>query len=351
MQVLNWSGKCSGMMRVYKCKDFFDKKRAYEFLVSEAYNGDKHKIEQHLKQKPFDASTACPFEVKVYKSYVEKKNGPANNVATVSKKSNWNHSTSCTSKGQVNQRQLLAMPSLRQDIAKHGAKASLKVMKQATQVAGIGTNAVNSTALWRAQRRMRDRDLTYYDEKFAALPGYVQKLREANPGSTIIIECDKDDKYQRLFVSLKPIADAIRLCGRGICSSDMGHGMHPKMHSVEASSVFKFGSGKEVPLWSAHFAGPPPCHENTDKWVWCATLIQKAGADLYCEGITHISDRCKGIAHFDEKFPGMKKIHCAGHLLENIQKVSAQLICLSIQSLSALIDLFPTVNCAEVEVS
>lgn len=164
MQVLNWREKNSGMMRVYKCTDFFDKKRAYELLVREAYNDDKHKIEQHLKLKPFDASTACPFEVKVYKSYdgkQRKKDGPANNVATVSKKSNWNHSTSCTSKGQVTQRQLLAMPSLRQDIAKHGAKAPMKVMKQATEAVGIGMNAVNTSKLWRAQRRMRDRDLAY----------------------------------------------------------------------------------------------------------------------------------------------------------------------------------------------
>ena len=68
-------------------------------------------------------------------------------------------------------------------------------------------------------------------------------------------------------------------------------------------------------------AGDHPCGETIEKWEWCATQVIKAGAsDLYKEGVTHITDRCKGIPYFDVKFEGMSKMHCGHHLLANVQK-------------------------------
>lgn len=296
----------------------------YDTQVLDRLGGDKVKAQEYMKKHPFDGVGACPFEAKAQRPGSKHKaavdgSPPRQRPVNVSAASVWVHSTACSSVGKVCATALLKNPAFVREINKHGRKTTAKVMAATAQELGLGGGAsVRQASLYKAQATMRKTHNVLHQQKFDALPAYLAKVRAANPGSVIDLTMDAQGRFSRMFIMLKPVVDAVCLAARPVSGSDMGHLKHPMMIGVCASGYFKFGSGKEITLWLAFFSSDPPCEENTEKWEYCADMIIAGGAaDLYNTDHTHITDRMKGINHFDMKFPGMNKAICSGHLLEN----------------------------------
>ena len=152
-----------------------------------------------------------------------------------------------------------------------------------------------------------------------ALPALLAQIREANPGSIVHIQVDKDGAFERAFLMLNACVEAALHIGRNVGGSDFGHLQHSLFDGCEGSGCFKTGSGHEFPVWLMYSTGG----ENEEKWAYTAQHILKhqRGAELY-DGLTEFSDRDKGKkGGFDSQFPGVIAVDCAGHILDNVRKV------------------------------
>ena len=153
-----------------------------------------------------------------------------------------------------------------------------------------------------------------------ALPGFFAEILEANPGSIVHVQVNKDGVFERAFLMLDACVKAALRIGRKIAGSDFGHLQHSLFDGCEGAGWFKTGSGYEFPVWLMYATG----NEDEDKWRYISTQILRhpQGAELYSD-LTEFSDRSKGKkAGFDAQFPGMIPLDCAGHILENVRKVA-----------------------------
>ena len=306
------------------------------------------------------------------------------NVSTAPDRS-WDHGTACEAPGKAMPAQLLGDQALVRVIAQHGGHASLKAMRSAgtygknevpdqtlyaaqvrpqhsaalpsptppARLPGLALALILARAvlagaprppvLARArarprartrartcthscscarQARWREKEAKYTVEKYEALPGYLDRLAAANPGSVIKLRKDADGRFSSVFVMLRGTVEAVSMCARAVTASDMGHTTNHHWHGCCAIAVTKFGSGFEVPIWFLMSVG----HEDGAKWAHAAEMValMDIAKDWYNSGITHFGDRCKGMDRFTDAWLNLVKLNCAGHILENAQEHGAK---------------------------
>ena len=125
-------------------------------------------------------------------------------------------------------------------------------------------------------------------------------------------------------MSMGPVADVLRKCGRNVSGTDFGHSAK-MFQGVYAIGMFQLGSGAVIPTWVACFGGEWKT-EDGHNWEWCAKQIKEAGlGDLYDNGHAHFHDRMKEAKFFEQQFTGAGRLHalnCARHILENARKAA-----------------------------
>ena len=184
------------------------------------------------------------------------------------------------------------------------------------------TRACTHSCSCARQARWREKEAKCTVEKHEALPGYLDRLAAANPGSVIKLRKDADGCFRSVFVMLRGTVEAVSMCARGVTASDMGHTTNHYWHGCCAIAVTKFGSGFEVPIWFLMSVG----HEDGAKWAHAAEMVSlmDVAKDWYDSGITHFGDRCKGMDRFTDAWLNLTKLNCAGHILENAQEHGAK---------------------------
>ena len=304
--------------RHMRCTDYQEKLAGYELAVLAKYDGDVTEQAAHLQRTPFATVAhqyrACPFVVVANRS---RKGKPIRVSALAPNgKSVLTHSEGCRSVVKVKPTTLMNDTNIKRVVLSSG-KATGRQLEAAAQAAGLVTKTV---ALYAAQRQLKMVSEFMLGMRLDALPGFFAKILEANPGSIVHVQVNKDGVFERAFLMLDACVKAALRIGRKIAGSDFGHLQHSLFDGCEGAGCFKTGSGYEFPVWLMYATG----NEDEDKWRYISTQILRhpQGAELYSD-LTEFSDRSKGKkAGFDAQFPGMIPLDCAGHILENVRKVA-----------------------------
>lgn len=218
-------------------------------------------------------------------------------MAVVSKSSVLNHSTACPiANAKVKTSLLTSDPGFRASVIAHGGKGAAKVMRTEAAKIGLGGDSVNDEILWRAQRIVRREINLSWSSQWGEMGRYFRKMN--NAGIKAAVLCDADQVFDRAFVAFPAVYAAIKVGGRGVCSTDFGHMKHDWFGGLNALGLFQLGDGSIIPLWAAIFSEQSGS-EDTNKWEWCAEQIRNAGmADVYAECV-HFRDRHAGAPFFE----------------------------------------------------
>ena len=308
--------------RHMRCTDYQEKLAGYKLAVLAKYDGDVAEQAAHLQRTPFATVAhkyrACPFVVVANRWRNDK---PIRVSALAPNgKSVLTHSEGCRSVVKVKPTTLMNDMNIKRVVLSTSGKATGRQLEAAAQAAGLVTD---TAALYAAQRQLKRVSEFMLGMRLDALPGFFAEIREANPGSIVHVQVNKDGVFERAFFMLDACVKAALRIGRKIAGSDFGHLQHSLFDGCEGAGCFKTGSGYEFPVWLMYATG----NEDEDKWRYISTQILRhpQGAELYSD-LTEFSDRSKGKkAGFDAQFPGMIPLDCAGHILENVRERTSNL--------------------------
>ena len=102
-------------------------------------------------------------------------------------------------------------------VQSHGGHAAYKNLS-----AGRG-DAAGVAVVMRAQKHIRDFDEKAYEKQFTVLPQYLANSIRKNPTSFYRLETEPDGRFKWAYLCFGFVAEALRVCGRTVCSTDFGH--------------------------------------------------------------------------------------------------------------------------------
>lgn len=161
------------------------------------------------------------------------------------------------------------------------------------------------------------------EEGYANLPQYCDKLREANPDSSIILEMapsDVDMKFKRLFIAYRATIDGFVHC-KPLLGLDGTH-LTSKYGGILLAATAMDAEGQLFP-----FAFAIVSIENDDNWEWFLGNLHALVKDnlpiiiTMIDDIIFLSDRQKGLLEgVGTWFPGSAHGYCLRHLVDNFSK-------------------------------
>lgn len=295
--------------RKIRCTHWIASKKRHDASVQEEaalrHPGDVQRQAEFARLNRFKGDGACQFVALGSLNRTTKR-------VTVSMKSNLHHSPFCpVTEMKAKRRSLLRDPIFRDKVQGMGGRATFKALGST-----LGSTA-DPDVVMAAQRRLREIENQAFDAMFREMPTVLTKLHTINPGMHLQLDVNLNTKaFVCAFVSFGQAAEALRLCGRPVCSTDFGHSKHDLFDGVAAVGVFQLGDGRLLPLWAAVFAG----RETNEAWKWCADCIVEAGIGDLFEGVTHFRDRHPGAEHFEQILGVAHPAFCTVHIIRNIRE-------------------------------
>ncbi|XP_013633062.1 PREDICTED: uncharacterized protein LOC106338690 [Brassica oleracea var. oleracea] len=172
----------------------------------------------------------------------------------------------------------------------------------------------------KARKRALEMISDEFDEQFARIKDYKEKILETNPGSTCdvvtIIRDDGVEIFDKFYVCFKALKTIWRAYCRPITGID-GCFMKSTSKGQLLAAVGRDTNNQIYPVaWGIVQV------EDTDNWKW---FIERVKYDLNLQsgqGFTLISDKQKGlIKAVDEELPHIEHRMCARHVYGNVKKL------------------------------
>jgi hypothetical protein len=261
-----------------------------------------------IDANPFDVKSCCQFlGVGIW----SKKKGYHLDL----ERSRLDHCNSCAGAGgKVKKSMLIQDDSFMTSLHAHGGRATEKVMRAEAGKMGYGGNAAPRDLFYRANSALRCKEDELWLTKWNAFWVYMQRLREVSNVYTHVVGT-AEGVFKYAFVCMYPAVEVIKVAGRPVCSTDMGHSKHDLFEGMNATGLFQDGNGTLVPIWSCIFAN---CQETNEMWEVCADEIIIAGIqDVYINAV-HFRDRHSGCDLFEARLLIHKGMYCVPHLRRNI---------------------------------
>lgn len=226
------------------------------------------------------------------------------------------HCPGCSSVPKTRQQDLTKDPEFRTLALFARGKAPLTQLAAKTQMLGRGGLQVSSRTLWRARAAVEAEHSSVYEQKFEALPMYLDSVVENNAGSFYRIETSEGNTFRAAFLTLMPVAQLLSWCMRKVSGTDFGHSANINFEGVYAMGMFQTGNGLLIPLWLAVFGGVGK-NEDGYNWQFCAECCKDAGLEDLYDGTTHFHDRSKGAPFFDSALKTLISLWCGRHIMKN----------------------------------
>lgn len=171
---------------------------------------------------------------------------------------------------------------------------------------------LNYTQVWRGIEDAREQLQGSYKDAYNQLPGFCEKMVEANPGSFVILCKAEERRFQRLFICLHASIFGFQNC-RPLLFLD-ATSLKSKYHEIFLTATALDGNDGAFPVAFAVVDT-----ENDDNWHWF--LEQLRSAISTSTSLTFVSDKEKGLkksvfAVFQDAYCG----YSIYHLMENFKK-------------------------------
>jgi MULE transposase domain/SWIM zinc finger len=172
---------------------------------------------------------------------------------------------------------------------------------------------------WRAKEKAVIAINGSHESAYNDIPKYCEDILRTNPGSTVVLERDGDNRFQRMFVSFAASGAGFAYC-RPVLGLDGTH-LKSRFKGILLSATAVDAKGSLFPLAYAVVDA-----ENDKNWAWFVeclrTVIQQhAPAYLTPGKLTFLSDRQKGLLEAVERLlPGSPHGYCLRHLYDNFHK-------------------------------
>jgi hypothetical protein len=122
----------------------------------------------------------------------------------------------------------------------HGGRATEKVMRTEAGKMGYGGNAAPRYLFYRANAALRSKEDELWLPKWNAFWVYMERLRKVSNFYTYVVG-DADGVFKYAFVGMYPAVEVIKVAGRPVCSTDMGHSKHDVFEGMNATGLFQDG--------------------------------------------------------------------------------------------------------------
>ncbi|KAK4853081.1 hypothetical protein QYF36_003476 [Acer negundo] len=175
---------------------------------------------------------------------------------------------------------------------------------------------LNYTQVWRGIDGAREQLQGSYKEAYNQLPGFCDKLLEANPGSFVNLCIGDDKKFQRLFVCFHASIHGFQNGCRPLLFLD-STSLKSKHHEILLTATAVDGDDCVFPVAFALVDV-----EHDDNWNWF--LEQLRSAVSTSESITFVSDKQKGLMEsvlkvFENAHHGYSIYHLLDDFIKNLK--------------------------------
>ncbi|XP_024016569.1 uncharacterized protein LOC112089933 [Eutrema salsugineum] len=157
-----------------------------------------------------------------------------------------------------------------------------------------------------------------YDEQFAKLRDYCREILDANKGSTVALECIRNEQGEDVFDRFYVCFDVIRKSWKETCRPIIGlDGCHLR-HKMKGQLLVAMGRDADNAIYPIAWAVVQA--ETKDNWLWFVRKL-KADFDLQDgDGYIMMSDRHRGlIAAVDLELPQIEHRKCVRHIYANMR--------------------------------
>eukprot|EP00037_Helgoeca_nana_P027527 m.315572 g.315572 ORF g.315572 m.315572 type:complete len:349 (-) comp27525_c0_seq2:1453-2499(-) len=166
-----WQEQCGGKSKVYVCKDFIHRKKAYEYKVRQ----EKPDPKAFLKKHPYKGEGSCGFRVSAYQSRTKGSTAWVLAKGTIC----LDHAATCAVVGKIKSRQLSSHSSFHKSVVAakaslpgQGTKLTMRNIAEQGEQLGFGGNALSKSVVYYvASRASKQRGKTPSISADQATPG------------------------------------------------------------------------------------------------------------------------------------------------------------------------------------
>ena len=147
-----------------------------------------------------------------FKAVMTKKNGLWSFTIDPRSKINYHpHSSECTTMAKLTGASLRAAmkPLISADTSMKGKVVANALTSSSTSFTVV--NLPSTSSMSRAQKNIKQESDAWYNEDFARLEKYLKDFKEKNPECHVVLEKDKDNRFERCFIGFGP---SLRLLAR-----------------------------------------------------------------------------------------------------------------------------------------